>query len=155
MSGTEKLYWAELVRVHPLLNTGDIRTVVGMQEGRLRSLCIFFIFTIFPLWKVPVYVLEVPAMLLAICQPISVVSTVYVYSYAYMHTRANDIRSSVQCQMLKAVSVERGENCNFDSFELKLNVKMSSYLKWICQNSRREFGVHHSYLNGLWTTKSL
>ena len=117
MTGAEKLYWTELACVLPLLNTGDIRTVISMQEGRHRSLCMFFIFTIFPLWKVPVYVLEVPAMLLAICQPISVVLTACAYSYAYMHTRANDIRSSVQCQMLKAVSVERGENCNFDSFE--------------------------------------
>lgn len=57
--------------------------------------------------------------------------------------------------MLKAVSMEEGKIHNSDSFELKLNVKMGSYLKWICQNSQREFGPRHSCLNGLWTTKSL
>lgn len=81
-----------------------------------------------------------------------VFACVFICIYAYT---CEWHKVSVQCQMLKAVSVEEGENHNFDSFELKLNVKMSSYLKWICQNSQREFGPHHSHLNGLWTTKSL
>lgn len=81
-----------------------------------------------------------------------VFACVFIYICAY--TREWH-RVSVQCQMLKAVSVEEGENHNFDSFELKLNIKMSSDLKWICQNSQREFGPHHSYLNALWTAKSL
>jgi len=132
--------------------------LTDVQEGSLRSLCMLFSSTPFPLWQVPAYVFEAPARLLAICQPISVIFCLYVFACVFICMYAYTCEGhkvSVQCQTLKAVSVEKGENYNFDSFELKLNVKMSSYLKWICQNSQREFGPHHSYLNGLWTAKSL
>lgn len=81
-----------------------------------------------------------------------VFACVFICIYAY---RCKWHKVSIQCQILKAVSVEEGENHNFDCFELKLNVKMSGYLKWICQNSQRGFWPHHSFMNGLWTTKSL
>lgn len=85
MSDNEMLYCTELLSVHPLLNTGNIRILIDIQEGILRSPCMLFISTTFPLCKVPAYVLEVPAMLLAICQPISGISTVCACMYIRMH----------------------------------------------------------------------
>lgn len=85
MSDNEMLYCIELLSVHPLLNTGNIRILIDIKEGILRSPCMLSISTTFPLWKVPAYVLEVPAMLLAICQPISVISTVYISVCIHMH----------------------------------------------------------------------
>lgn len=93
-----------------LLKTGNQRMLTDVWGARLRSPCMLFISTPFPLWQVPAYCRSTSKGSCHMPAHFSGFACMrfHVYSYAYMHTGANDIRSVFSARYWKQSVWRRG-----------------------------------------------